>query len=383
MEIMNYIDYILRTKKLKEIKDIYVTRPDLPDLDDFTNSIAEIWESGWLTNMGAFHTRLEEELRVFLGVKYISLFCNGTIALMTALKALEIEGEVITTPYSFVATAHAIVWNGLKPVFVDVLQENGNMDPQKIEQAITKNTSAILPVHVYGNPCEVERIQEIADRHHLKVIYDAAHAFGVKKDDVSILNYGDLSVLSFHATKVFNTIEGGAIISDTAEMKLKIDRLKNFGFVNEEVVEGIGINGKMNELQALWGILNLRKYEKNVAKRKNIFEYYRRELKNVSGFRIITAADNINCNYSYLPCIIDENYKLSRDELYKEFQKKRIFVRKYFYPLITDFPAYNRESNYIKNSTKLASQIVCLPIYSDLTRQDQDRIIEVMRRNAE
>lgn len=382
MEIMNYIEYILRKKKLKENNDIFVTRPDLPDLDDFVKELQQIWESGWLTNMGTFHKSLEEELKAYLGVKYISLFCNGTIALMTALKALNIQGEVITTPYSFVATAHSIVWNGLKPVFVDVLPENGNLDPDKIEQAITKNTSAIMPVHVYGNPCEVERIQEIADKQGLKVIYDAAHAFGVKKDDVSILNYGDLSILSFHATKVFNTIEGGAIISDTAEMKLKIDRLKNFGFVNEEVVEGIGINGKMNELQAAWGILNLKNIKKSLAKRKEIFEYYTNKIKNIEGFRIIIPQEKVKSNYSYLPCIIDDNYKLSRNDLYDKLRNEGIYARKYFYPLISEFPNYKELETAkpwcLTNAYELSNKILCLPISTNLTVQDLNRICNLI-----
>ncbi|MCF8296635.1 MAG: DegT/DnrJ/EryC1/StrS family aminotransferase [Saprospiraceae bacterium] len=379
---MNYIEYILRKKKLKENNDIFVTRPDLPDLDDFVKELQQIWESGWLTNMGTFHKSLEEELKAYLGVKYISLFCNGTIALMTALKALNIQGEVITTPYSFVATAHSIVWNGLKPVFVDVLPENGNLDPDKIEQAITKNTSAIMPVHVYGNPCEVERIQEIADKQGLKVIYDAAHAFGVKKDDVSILNYGDLSILSFHATKVFNTIEGGAIISDTAEMKLKIDRLKNFGFVNEEVVEGIGINGKMNELQAAWGILNLKNIKKSLAKRKEIFEYYTNKIKNIEGFRIIIPQEKVKSNYSYLPCIIDDNYKLSRNDLYDKLRNEGIYARKYFYPLISEFPNYKELETAkpwcLTNAYELSNKILCLPISTNLTVQDLNRICNLI-----
>ncbi|MCF8296004.1 MAG: DegT/DnrJ/EryC1/StrS family aminotransferase [Saprospiraceae bacterium] len=367
---------------MRKLKDIYVTKPDLPDFNDFIKSLEQIWESGWLTNMGTFHNRLEKELKDYLGIENISLFCNGTIALMTALKALDIEGEVITTPYSFVATAHSIVWNGLKPVFVDVLPGNGNMDPERIEAAVTPHTSAIMPVHVYGNPCEVERIQEIADKYHLKVIYDAAHAFGVKKDDNSILNSGDLSVLSFHATKVFNTIEGGAIISDSAEMKLKIDRLKNFGFVNEEVVVGIGINGKMNELQAAWGILNLKNYEKSIAIRKDIFEYYYKKIKHIDGLKIIIPPENVECNFSYLPCIIEDNYRLSRNELYNKLRKESIYARKYFYPLISEFPVYKEletaKPENLQIAYELSNKILCLPISTNLTKKDLNIICAIL-----
>ncbi len=346
-------------------------------------SLKQIWESGWLTNMGTFHNRLEEELTNYLGVKYLSLFCNGTIALMTALKALDIKGEVITTPYSFVATAHAIVWNDLTPVFVDVLPENGNMDPDKIEEAITANTSAIMPVHVYGNPCEVDKIQEIADKQKLKIIYDAAHAFGVKKDGISILNYGDLSVLSFHATKVFNTIEGGAIICHTISMKRKIDQLRNFGYDINDQINRIGINGKLNEFQSAIGLLNLNRIDALIGRRKEIFEYYNINLKNIKGIHGIDINSSVDHNYSYYPIFIDEEFPFSRDQLYDRYTSKGIFPRKYFFPLISNFNIYSKYASSQKenlvNANRLANQVLCLPIYPQLTNEEIEEVISIIK----
>lgn len=359
---------------------IFVTQPSLPPLEDFVESLKDIWDSKWITNNGKFHKDFEQKIADYLGVKHISLFSNGTLALMTAIQALELEGEVITTPYSFVATAHAIWWNKLTPVFVDVDPINGNLDPQKIEEAITNKTSAILPVHVYGNPCEHDQIKAIADKHNLKLIYDGAHAFGVEENEQSVLNFGDLSILSFHATKVFNTIEGGAIISHSLEMKQHIDRLKNFGFVNDVIVQEPGINAKMNELQAAYGILQLKDIDSNISKRKRISEQYRKQLSNVLGISYIAEKDKTKHNYSYFPIFIDEGkYGMSRDKLYEKLRKNNIFGRRYFYPLITEFAPYSDLVKHdLSNAQTLANQVICLPIYSELTEENVNRIIKII-----
>jgi len=321
---------------------ITVTRPFLPPLDEFVPYLEQIWENKWLTNNGPFHQQFEQKLMEYLGVPFISVFTNGTLALLTALQALEIKGEVITTPYSFVATAHSLLWNGITPVFTDVEDVFGNLDPQRIESAITDRTSAILPVHVYGNPCNHFEIEKIAKKNNLKLIYDAAHCFGVKENGVSIANYGDLSILSFHATKVFNTFEGGAIISHSREMKQKIDDLKNFGFRDETTVIAAGINAKMNELQAAFGILHLKYIDETIVKRKEIAELYRMELQYVDGIRILNDIPNIHHNYSYFPIFIDtKKYGKSRDTLYELLKDKGIYTRKYFYPLISELPLYS------------------------------------------
>ncbi len=359
---------------------IFVTQPSLPPLEDFIESLKDIWESKWITNNGKFHKDFEQKIADYLGVKHISLFSNGTLALMTAIQALELEGEIITTPYSFVATAHAIWWNKLTPVFVDVDPVYGNLDPQKIEEAITDKTSAILPVHVYGNPCDHDQIKAIADKHNLKLIYDGAHAFGVEENQQSVLNYGDLSILSFHATKVFNTIEGGAIISHSLEMKQHIDRLKNFGFVNEVIVQEPGINAKMNELQAAYGILQLKEIDDNISQRKRISEQYRKQLSNILGITYVDEKDNTKHNYSYFPIFIDEEkYGMSRDKLYEKLKENNIFARRYFYPLITEFTPYSDLVKYdLSNAQTMANQVICLPIYSELTEEDINRILEVI-----
>lgn len=365
-------------------EQIKVTRPSLPPLNEFIPYLEQIWESRWLTNEGPFHIQFEKELAAYLGVKYISIFANGTLALITALRALGITGEVITTPFSFVATTHALWWNNIKPVFSDIREDDLNLDPSKIEAVITPDTSAILPVHVYGNPCRMDAIQKVADKYGLKVIYDAAHAFGVKKDDISILNSGDLSVLSFHATKVFNTMEGGAIVCHDEKMKHHIDNLKNFGFRDETVVEEPGINGKMNELQAAYGLLQLKYTNDYIAKRKVIAGKYRDGLSEIPGLRFLNEIEGIHHNYAYFPVFInEERFGLSRDEVYFKLQKNNFFGRRYFYPLISDFPMYNSlpsaKENRIPIATKLAKQVICLPIYPDLGIEIVERITELIR----
>jgi dTDP-4-amino-4,6-dideoxygalactose transaminase len=363
-----------------ENKLITVTSPLLPDLNDFIPLLKDIWDRKWLTNNGYYHNELEKALAEYLGVKYISLFTNGTLPLITALQAMRISGEVITTPYSFVATTHSIWWNGLKPVFVDVEEESGNLNPDKIEAAITPHTTAIMPVHVYGTPCNTNRIKEIADTYGLKVIYDAAHAFGVKTNGESVLNSGDMSTLSFHATKVYNTIEGGALICHDEASKKRIDHLKNFGFAGETTVVAPGINSKMDDVRAAYGLLNLKQVDMAILHRKKIVETYREALKNVKGIRFLTDKDNIHYNYAYFPIFIDSNYDLSRDALYNKLKEHNIFGRRYFYPLISTFSTYKGlESANPLNlpiATKMANQVLCLPIYADLQHEDVQRVIE-------
>ena len=365
-------------------KSIFVTQPCLPPLEEFMPYLQQIWDNKWLTNNGPLHQQLEQQLADYLGVKYISLFSNGTLALITALQALSIQGEVITTPFSFVATTHSLWWNKITPVFVDIEPDYLNLDPAKIEAAITPLTTAIMPVHVYGNPCKMDEIQQIADKHGLKVIYDAAHAFGVKKDDVSILNQGDLSILSFHATKVFSTIEGGAIICHTEEMKHHIDNLKNFGFRGETTVEEPGINAKLNEVQAAYGLLQLKYIDKFIAKRKAITELYQTLLKDVSGIRFLPDMGGITHCYSYLPILVDERiYGSSRDELYNKLKENNIFGRRYFYPLISDFEPYRElhsaSSDNLIVATNASKQVLCLPIYVELEELSIINICSIIR----
>jgi len=353
---------------------ILVTQPALPPLDEFVESLKEIWDSKWLTNNGKFHQELEKALAEYLGVKYISLFANGTLALISALQVMRITGEVITTPYTFVATTHALHWNGIKPIFVDVDPVYGNLDPVKIEAAITPKTTAIVPVHVYGNPADVERIQEIADTYGLKVIYDAAHAFGVNYKGQSLLNFGDLSILSFHATKVYNTIEGGAIICHDEKVKKRIDYLKNFGFAGETTVIAPGINAKMNEIQAAYGIIQLKYIDENIQKRKEVAEIYDQELEKIKGIRILKQHPDTDRNYPYYPIFVDEKvYGKTRDELYNYLKANNIYGRRYFYPLVSEFPMYKglnsaRPDNLL-NAHKTAEQVICLPIYPELNRK--------------
>ena len=345
------------------MEKITVTQPYLPPLEEFMPYLQQIWQNKWLTNNGPLHQQLEKELAEYLGVKYISVFSNGTLALITALQALNVTGEVITTPFSFVATTHSLWWNKIKPVFVDIEPEYLNLDPEKIEVAITPQTTAIMPVHVYGNPCKVDEIQRIADKHGLKVIYDAAHAFGVKINGDSVLNYGDLSVLSFHATKVYSTIEGGAIICHTEEMKHHIDNLKNFGFRGETVVEEPGINAKLNEVQAAYGLLQLKYVDGFIARRKEITELYRSLLKDIPGIRYLNDMEGVTHGYSYFPILIDKDkFGKGRDEAYDHLKLHNIYSRRYFYPLISSFEPYNTLDSStpanLPEATKMADNVL-------------------------
>lgn len=376
-------------------KDIIkVTSPLLPDLGAFNEYLKQIWDKQWITNNGEFHHQLEKALAEYLGVPYISLFTNGTLPLITALQALRITGEVITTPYSFVATTHALWWNGIKPVFVDIDPKTGNLDPNKVEAAITPRTTAILPVHVYGNPCNVDVIQDIADKYGLRVIYDAAHAFGVKVDSrhskmlsksegdyVSVLNAGDLSTLSFHATKVFNTVEGGAMVMHDAKMKQRIDYLKNFGFANETTVVGPGINSKMDEIRSAYGLLNLKQVDKAIAARRHAAERYREALKDVEGITFFNEMPGVQHNYSYFPIFVDEKkYGMSRDELYFKMRDRNVWGRRYFYPLISEFSTYrgleSAAPDNLSNAHKMADTVICLPMHHLLSDEDVQRVIE-------
>ncbi len=363
-------------------RKIYVTKPYLPPLEEFMPYLQEIWDTRNLTNGGPFHQQLEESLCAYLGVKHISLFTNGTVALVTALQALRISGEVITTPYSFVATSHSLLWNNIKPVFVDIDPHTFNLDANLIESAITPNTTAILPVHCYGVPCDVQAIKKIADNYNLKVIYDAAHAFGVKKKQDSLLNFGDLSVLSFHATKVFNTFEGGAIVSPNEETKRRIDHLKNFGFVDETTVVAPGINGKMSEINAAMGLLQLKYVDKVIDDREKIADAYRLGLSNIKGVVLPKIDSDTRHNYSYYPMLIDENYPMSRDDLFQLLRSKDIYARRYFYPLISEFPMYrglpSAKSVGLPVANKIANQIMCLPIYPEMESDVQNKIIELI-----
>ena len=361
-------------------KVITVTSPLLPSLDDFMPYLQDIWNRKWLTNNGHYHQELEKALWEYLKVPYISLFTNGTLPLITALQALRITGEVITTPYSFVATTHSLWWNGIKPVFVDIDPVTGNIDPDKIEAAITPRTTAIMPVHVYGQPCDTKRIQEIADKYGLKVIYDAAHAFGVEVNGESILNAGDMSTLSFHATKVYNTIEGGALVMHDEATKKRIDYLKNFGFAGETTVVAPGINSKMDEVRSAYGLLNLKQVDAAIEARHKVAHQYREALRGVPGIRIIEDMPGVRHNYSYFPIFIDaEKYGMTRDELYFRMKENNVLGRRYFYPLISEFSTYRGlESARLENlpvATHIANTVICLPMYHSLTYDDVKRII--------
>lgn len=361
-------------------KNIFVTQPYLPPLEEFIPYLEQIWKNKILTNGGPFHQQLEKALCDYLGVEHIALFTNGTIALVTALQALRVTGEVITTPYSFVATSHSLLWNGIKPVFVDIDPNTLNLDPARIEAAITPQTTAIMPVHCYGHPCAVEAIQKIADNYNLKIIYDAAHAFGVEDEGGSILRHGDLSVLSFHATKVFNTFEGGAIVCPDAKTKVRIDQLKNFGHVGETTVVAPGINGKMSEFNAALGLLQLKYVDQAIVRRKEIDAAYRAQLKDVKGISCLNDAGEKVANYSYFPILIGADYPISRDDLYQKLKDNGIHPRRYFYPLISDFPMYRGlPSSHRENlpaATLAAQQVLCLPIYPDLDMSVIDEIIQ-------
>ena len=361
-----------------------VTSPLLPDLEEFNYLLKQIWDSKWITNNGQFHQQLEKDLSEYLKVPFLSLFTNGTLPLVTALQALEIrKGEVITTPYSFVATSHSIWWNGLKPVFVDIDPYTCNIDPAKIEAAITPETVAIMPVHCYGMPCDIKAIQQIADKYGLKVIYDAAHAFAVDADGESILKAGDMSTLSFHATKVFNTIEGGALVMHDEETKRKIDYLKNFGFRNEVEVVAPGINSKMDEMRSAYGILALRQVGDAIAIRKSVANQYRDALRGVPGVRLQDDVPGVKHNYSYFPIFIDaEKYGMTRDQLYFKMKENNVLGRRYFYPLISAFEPYvNLPSSAPENlpvATRIADEVICLPMHHELTCDDVDRVIELI-----
>lgn len=362
-------------------RQITVTSPLLPSLDDFNAMLRQIWDSKWITNNGQFHRQLEKELAEYLKVPYISLFTNGTLPLITALQALRITGEVITTPYSFVATTHSLWWNGIKPVFVDVDPSNCGIDPSKIEAAITPKTTAIMPVHCYGKPCDTKAIQEIADKYGLKVIYDAAHAFGVDVDGESILNAGDMSTLSFHATKVYNTIEGGALVVKDEQTKKRIDYLKNFGFANETTVVAPGINSKMDEIRAAYGLLNLRLVDAAIEARQKVAQRYRKALRDVPGITFFDDMPGVRHNYSYFPIFIDaEKFGKTRDELYFEMRGANVLGRRYFYPLISDFSTYRglpsatREN--LPEAYRLADTVLCLPMHHELSEEDMNRILK-------
>ncbi len=365
---------------------ILVTSPLLPKLDEFYDLLKQVWDSKWITNNGSFHQQLEKELAAYLKVPYVSLFTNGTLPLITALQALHISGEVITTPYSFVATTHALWWNGIKPVFVDIDPATGNIDPDRIEEAITSRTTAIMPVHVYGKPCDTKRIQEIADKYGLRVIYDAAHAFGVEVNGESILNAGDMSTLSFHATKVYNTIEGGAMVMHDEQTKKRIDYLKNFGFAGETTVVGPGINSKVDEVRAAYGLLNLKQVDAAIEARHQVAIAYREALRPVKGIMFFDDMPGVKHNYSYFPIFVDaEEYGMTRDELYFKMKERNVLGRRYFYPLISTFSTYkglesSRPDN-LPNAHKMADTVICLPMHHELSSNDIQRIINVILDN--
>lgn len=376
----------VKKSERKDAEPIHVTRPLLPPLEEFLPYLEEIWESGWLTNAGPFHRKLEKALAEHLGVGHLALFANGTIALVTALQCLRITGQVITTPYSFVATSHALLWNGIEPVFVDIDAATCNLDPNRIEAAITPRTTAILPAHCYGTPCDVERIQEIADTYGLRVIYDAAHAFGVTYSGTSVLRFGDLSVLSFHATKAFNTFEGGAVICPDAKTKQRIDYLKNFGFADEVTVVAPGINGKMNEIQAAFGLLQLRHIDASIIKRRDIDRRYRGLLRDVDGIRCLPLPGDTSPNFSYFPILVEREYPLSRDELYHALRQSGVLARRYFFPLIADFPMYrglpSAAPDLLPTARSISSAVLCLPIYPTLPLDEVDRVVDLIRRHG-
>ena len=362
-------------------KKIFVTQPSLPPLEDFIPYLKKIWDNRWLTNNGEFHKHFESALAEYLGVKYVSLFTNGMIALQVGMQALRITGEVITTPFTFVATTHAIHWNNCTPVFCDIEPETFTMDPAKVEALITPRTTALMPVHVYGNPCRHEELQRIAETYGLKLFYDAAHVFGVRKDGVSVCSWGDLSMLSFHATKVFNTFEGGALITDDPKLKERIDYLKNFGFADEVTVVAPGSNGKMDEFRAAYGLLQLKIVDGEIARRRKVAERYRESLREVPGIRMLYDLPGVRHNYGYFPVLVDEKeYGMSRDALYEKLKENGIYSRRYFYPLCSDFPTYrgleSAKPEKLFNASQAAKRVLCLPIYAELKESEQQRIID-------
>ena len=363
-------------------KDIFVTRPFLPPLEEFVSQLEVIWQTKRLTNNGPYHHQLENQLREFLGVEQISLFNNGTTALLCALQALDISGEVITTPYSFVATSHALLWKNIKPVFVDLEKDSFNLDPDRVEEAITPETTAILPVHCYGYPCDHEKLSAIAEKHNLKLLYDAAHGFGVSCRGESILKRGDLSVISFHSTKSFHTFEGGAIVSSDPEMKKKIDYLKNFGFDNETTVVLAGINGKMSEINAALGVLNLNHYPAARERKKAAYHLYCTRIKHLKGIRYLPFPESVTHNYHYFPILVGEDYPLTRDQLYDRFVKDNIFVRRYFFPLISHMEMYkflpSALPDNLPNAESISREILCLPLYDEIDEQSIDQVIALL-----
>lgn len=366
-------------------KPIYVTSPLLPSLEDFTFLLKEIWESKMLTNNGNFHQKLEEELAKYLKVPYLSLFTNGTLPLITALQAMRITGEVITTPFSFVATTHSLWWNGIKPVFVDIEPETCNLDPSKIEAAITPRTTAIMPVHVYGKPCKTKEIQEIANKYGLKVIYDAAHAFGVEINGESILKFGDMATLSFHATKVYNTLEGGALVVHDEQTKKRIDYLKNFGFASETEVVAPGINSKVDEVRAAYGLLNLKQVDHAINSRRKVAIRYRDELQGVKGITFFNDIPGVRHNYSYFPIFINaEEYGMTRDELYFKMKEHNVFGRRYFYPLISTFSTYrgldSANPDNLPVATQMSNNVICLPMHHALSENEVEYILQIIKK---
>jgi len=389
----------MQNKNIQNSKEVItVTSPLLPNLEEFNKLLQQIWDSKWITNMGQFHKQLEKALADYLHVPYVCLFTNGTLPLMTALQALRITGEVITTPYSFVATTHSIWWNHCKPVFVDIDPETGNMDPDKIEAAITPATTCIMPVHCYGKPCDIKHIQEIADKYGLKVIYDAAHAFGVEvpadqygleaydeKGLAGIMNAGDMSTLSFHATKVYNTIEGGALVVHDEKTKERIDQLKNFGITDEVTVVAPGINGKMDEMRSAYGLLNLKQVDAAIEARCQVALKYREALRPVEGISFWDDIPGVRNNYSYFPIFINaEDYGMTRDELYQKMREQGILSRRYFYPLISNFPTYNGLPSAVKENlpigNRLANEVLCLPMHHALSDEEIQKVINLVVR---
>lgn len=365
------------------MKKILVTQPSMPSYKEYCDEIKSIWDTRWLTNNGPLHEQLTDELIKYFDIKdnYISLVCNGHMALYNAIKVLNLEGEVITTPFTFVSTIHAIKQNGLKPVFCDIDPNDYTIDTDKIESLITDKTCAIVAVHVYGNPCHVSKIEDIAKKYNLKVIYDAAHAFGEKINNKSLLKYGDLSMLSFHATKVFNTIEGGAIVFSNKKYLYELDNLKNFGITSPENIEGIGFNCKMNEFQAAMGLCNLKHIDNEIEKRKKVYERYIKNLKGVKGIKLNIYDKNLKPNYSYFPIVVLDEYGLTRNELFNKLEENGYCARKYFYPLITDTECYNKD--YDSNDTPIAkdisNRVMTLPMYADLSLSDVDKICEIIK----
>lgn len=371
-------------EKANEKKRIYVTRPSLPPLEEFAGSLGPVWDSRILTNNGPLNQKLEQELARYLGVENVSLFANGTLALLTALEALEITGEVITTPFTFAAMTHTLLWKGIRPVFADIEPGTCNIDPVKVEESITPETKAILPVHLYGYPCRVDDLERIADNHGLKLLYDACHNFGERLNGIPVQRFGDLTVMSFHATKVFTTCEGGAVISHDAATKERIDLLRNFGFAGETKVTATGINGKMNEMQAALGLLQLKYVDRYIERRKTVSDTYRENLSGIPGLRLMDDRSVERYSYPFFPVFIDERvYGRSRDEIYNRLKEQGIYARRYFYPLVSSFPMYRHlfsaSPDKLPVAEEASKQVLCLPIYPDLPLETIANIASLIR----